>query len=378
MKKVLIFPLLESLPSGHHQVADTIQDYITKRTTRVECKKIDIMNRWNPFLERWITKFYISWIQNFPSLYAWVYQKFAYTSKRERSYKYYECLFLKTMKKILKEEKPDLIYCTHGFPSYLLNVLKESGECSVPVVNVYTDFFINDVWGRKNIEYHFVSNLEMKQSLISQEGMQDEQVFVTGIPISKSFTPITRKKSSNPWTLLLSGGSAGLGELQTAVQKLQDVKGVRVFILSGNNQRLYQEIKKLSFDHLIPLPYISTKEEMNQIYDSVDAIITKPGGVTVTEALRKRVPIFISSSLPGQEQINVELLKKQGLVFPLTKDKDMIDQVLHVLKNEPRIKEYERNIQKYSQQQEWVNPEMFALLVESFLFVSKNERKYLV
>lgn len=378
MKKVLVFPLLESLPSGHHQVADTIQDFLSKRTSRIECKKIDVMNRWSPLLERWITKFYISWIQHFPTLYAWIYQKFAYTSKKQRSYKYYEWLFLRTMKNILKEEKPDLIFCTHGFPSYLLDVLKDSGECTVPVVNVYTDFFINDVWGRKAIDYHLVSDQGMKEHLVSKDGISSEQIFVTGIPISKAFTPDKRKKSSGEWTLLLSGGSAGLGDIQTAVEKLQHVKGVRVFILCGNNQRLYQEIKKCNVDHLIPLPYISSKEEMNQLYDSVDAIVTKPGGVTVSEALKKKLPIFISSALPGQEEINVKLLEKQGLVFPLFEDEEMLEQVLNVLKNEPKRKEYERNIRNYSEQQEWQNPDEFLLFIESFLFVKKKERKFLV
>ena len=56
---------------------------------------------------------------------------------------------------------------------------------------------------------------------------------------------------------------------------------------------------------------------MNKLYDQVDAIITKPGGVTVSEALRKRLPIFVHSTLPGQEQINLHVLKSQKLVFEL-------------------------------------------------------------
>lgn len=377
VKKVLIFPLLESLPSGHHQVADTIHDYLINRTSGIECKKIDVMNRWNPRIERWITKFYIRWIQHFPTMYAWIYQKFAYASKKQRSYMYYEWLFLKTMKRILREEQPDLIFCTHGFPSYLLSVLKDSGECTVPVVNVYTDFFINDVWGKRAIDYHLVSDQRMKQHLVSEDGLGSDQIFVTGIPISKAFKSTPKKKSSSELALLLSGGSAGLGNIQTAVEKLQQVKGLRVFILCGTNPRLYQEIKKLNCDHLFPLPYISSKEEMNQLYDSVDAIITKPGGVTVSEALKKKLPIFISSALPGQEEINVKLLESQGLVIPLTKDEDMLEQVWNVLKNEPRRKEYERTIRQYSEQQEWQNPDEFLLFLESFLFVSKNERKFL-
>ncbi|MCB6704879.1 hypothetical protein LI092_10315, partial [Streptococcus parasanguinis] len=69
--------------------------------------------------------------------------------------------------------------------------------------------------------------------------------------------------------------------------------------------------------HIIPVPYIQSRKEMSRLYDEADAIITKPGGVTISEVIQKKLPIFIHSVLPGQEEINLAFLKQHGLVFEL-------------------------------------------------------------
>ena len=62
-------------------------------------------------------------------------------------------------------------------------------------------------------------------------------------------------------------------------------------------------------DHIKPLPYLSSRSEMNKLYEEVDAIVTKPGGVTISEALRKRLPIFVHSFFQVKRKL-IFLLKK--------------------------------------------------------------------
>ena len=186
MRKILFFPLLR-MPSGHHQVADTIAEYFKNRNSKIVCKKIDLLSAWNPMVEKVITRTYLEWIHHSPKTYAWVYKKMAHTSEKQRSYYYYDFLFLKKMKQIITKEKPDLIICTHGFPSYFLSRLKQHNQCPIPVINVYTDFFINDVWGREEIDYHFVPSEKVKNDLMIKDGISESQIFVTGIPIGEQF-----------------------------------------------------------------------------------------------------------------------------------------------------------------------------------------------
>lgn len=166
MKKILFLPFLQ-MRSGHHQVAEVLMDLAEKQTNDTIVKKIDLLSYINQPLEKMITSGYLKWIRYAPETYDLVYKKFFYTATpNEHSFKWYYYFFLKKMEQLLMEENPDLIVCTHGFPSYLLSQLKRKRKFQVPVINVYTDFFINNFWGKKKLIIIFFPAKTSKQSSI--------------------------------------------------------------------------------------------------------------------------------------------------------------------------------------------------------------------
>lgn len=347
MKKILFFPLLR-MPSGHHQVADTLMSYLENRDPNIICKKVDLLSTWNPVIESIVTKTYLEWIHHSPKTYAWVYKQMAHTSKTERSYKYYEFLFIKKMQQIISDENPDLIICTHGFPSFILSRLKRQRHCNIPVINVYTDFFINDVWGKDGIDYHFVPHQTVKDDLMERMGIPEKQIFVTGIPIAEQFEPksIIRKQKEK-YRILVSGGSIGLGHISELLQQQMNAQDVEYYVLCGKNNKLYQQLINLQSNHIHPLQYIASKEEMNTLYNNVDAIITKPGGVTVSEALRKGLPIFIHSALPGQEEINLQLLMKLKLVRVVKSEESLDEQMKNFFQDQVAVEQFCNSLKQY-------------------------------
>ncbi|MEK3889138.1 MGDG synthase family glycosyltransferase [Bacillus sp. FSL K6-3431] len=381
MKKILFFPLL-SMPSGHHQVADTLTSYLRKRNPKFICKKIDLLSKWNPLFESIITKTYLEWIYHSPKTYAWVYKQMAHTSKEQRSYKYYEFLFLKKMKQIISEEKPDLIICTHGFPSYFLSRLKTRDQCQIPVINVYTDFFVNDVWGREGIDYHFVPSQVVKNELLEKSGVSEGQIFITGIPIAEQFDKrLNSIKGRSGCNVLVSGGSVGLGNMMDLLQRQKEDKEIEYFVLCGKNKKLYQSIVRLNYKNIHPIPYISSKEKMNELYNKVDAIITKPGGVTISEALMKGLPIFIHSALPGQEEINLKFLKEMKLVHELNDKQSLEDQLIDFFKDTLLFDRFQDSVQRYLSELEAGKPEYISTLIDSVIetndtaWISEIERR---
>lgn len=370
MKKILMLPLLKSMPSGHHQVADAICENIYANSSDMECKKIDILSEWSSFIEKGIVTSYLYWIRRFPMSYAWTYRQFAYRSKSERNHRGYEILFLKKVKDLLKKEQPDLIVCTHGFSSLFINQLKKSGECNVPTLNIYTDFFINDVWGCSHIDYHFVPNLKIKQELSTKYSIDRNRIFITGIPISSKFdVPMSQKQinSDEPFQILVAGGSVGLGNIAELLKKRRDQVDCRLTVLCGANKSLYGEINQMTGDFAVAYPYISSKVEMNQIYNEVDAILSKPGGVTVSEAIRKDLPIFISSALPGQEQINLQLLTEMGLVFVIPEGVDALEFVCKVLGDQEKMLTYKKAIAHYRSSLELADSKSLFETIEHML-----------
>ena len=98
-------------------------------------------------------------------------------------------------------------------------------------------------------------------------------------------------------------------------------KHVHFSVLCGHNHKLYRSL--LHKPNVTPYMYIQNQEELNALYDEVDGIITKPGGVTISEVLHKKIPVFIFDTLPGQEEYNLQYLVDQDLVFHIKETGDL-------------------------------------------------------
>lgn len=368
MKKILFLPLLR-MQSGHHQVAEAIMDTLRKHTDGVILKKVDLLSYTNASLEKMISSSYLKWIRYAPETYNLAYKSFFYVPPtKEHSYRWYQSIFLKKMEQLLEEEQPDLIVCTHGFPSYLLSKLKMRGKCHVPIVNVYTDFFINNFWGREGIDLHFLPSQEVKEKLKRRYQIPKQNMFVTGIPIHEEITKSDAiKKKSSRIKILISGGNSGLGGILQFSEEIRNSSHFDFLVLCGNNKKLYNEILSWNSDHIKPLPYLSSRSAMNKVYEEVDAIVTKPGGVTISEALRKRLPIFVHSMLPGQEKINLQYLRDQELIFELNQTTTFESQLLGVLKNDKKMAHWEQSIHSYQKGIELEQPEQMVELIKGLL-----------
>jgi processive 1,2-diacylglycerol beta-glucosyltransferase len=376
VKKILFLPLLQ-MQSGHHQVAEALMDLLKNHTDDLTFKKIDLLSYTNKSLEKVITNGYLNWIRYAPETYNLAYKSFFYVPPtKKHSFKWYQPLFLKKMEQLLAEEKPDLLVCTHGFPSYLLSKLKMKGKCDIPIINVYTDFFINSVWGREGIDLHFLPSQEIKRKLGRKDQATNQQMMVTGIPVHEGITKTLHRKQDNERPkILLSGGNSGLGGILKLAEELKLSSNLDFLVLCGNNKKLYDEIHSWDLDHIKPLTYLSSRSEMNLLYEEVDAIISKPGGVTISEAIRKRLPIFVHSALPGQEKINLQYLKRKELVFELDQSTPLEKQLLSVLTNQKKMKGWEDAIDAYQQEIELEKPEKIVELIETLLDQKTSSRQ---
>ncbi|MBU5266143.1 MGDG synthase family glycosyltransferase [Virgibacillus proomii] len=353
MYRILFMPFLQ-IPSGHHQVADTIKNQLHQSSNDYNCEKVEILSHCYGKVETFTSSIYLKCIYKLPGVYSKIYKAVVKGKQSKKRYYIYEVLFLKKIRDLIKQIKPDVIICTHALPSYLLNHLKKENLWSGPVINVYTDYFINDLWGVEHINYHFVPSLHIKQKLVMQ-GIKPDQIFVTGIPIDSVFRKEKKTSRSNDQlNILISGGNMGAGSIQQLLQTLNPSGSIQYKVLCGKNEILFQYIERLNNPQIKPLPYLSSKEKMNQLYDEADAIISKPGGVTITECLSKRLPIFVCEALPGQEEFNLSYLKSQGLIFHLdnwNSSSNVEDRITDILMNglsdfNERLEEFDKYLEK--------------------------------
>ncbi|MDD9314062.1 hypothetical protein HUN92_07170 [Bacillus firmus] len=343
--KVLLLPLFQ-FPTGHTKVAKTLQDNIQSQYPDAEIKIIDFLSYCSDNLEKLVSGIYLKGFLGAPFLYRALYYTIMYKQhpfKLQPDLQVLSYYFERKMQKFLDEENPDLIFCTHSFPSGIISSLKQKGRyLDITAVNVYTDFFINDIWGKRGIDFHFVPHPEAKEKLIKKHHIPDEQIFVTGIPVHSAYhLPVPFKKDNRIRHILVAGGNSGLVNCDF-LEAMQKVPHIRFLILCGNNDELYSSLQALDSKQIEPIGYIDDPYEMNQLYNIADAILTKPGGVTISEALQKKLPILVHTSLPGQEEINLDYLLEKNLVTVIN-DKQIAEQ----LNNEEAILSLRKHIDAY-------------------------------
>ncbi|ANB55944.1 monogalactosyldiacylglycerol (MGDG) synthase family protein [Anoxybacillus sp. B7M1] len=375
MMRVLVLPLFQ-MSSGHHKVADALMDFLEQQFSFVSCKKVDFLSYCNEYIEKLVSEVYLRWIRSHPSSYHHIYKMLMYRDVQKIEWIHLEPwmpYFEHKMKRMLEKEKPHFIICTHSFPSRILHRLKRRHLIDIPVVNVYTDFFINGIWGKKAIDYHFVPHQEAKKELITKYKIPKERIVVTGIPVHETF--MTRKNGYRGTSyrphLLVAGGNQGLGNILDFFRKMNGTNRFRYSVLCGNNNELYEEILRWKQPHIQPFSYISNCEEMNRLYDEVDAVITKPGGVTVSEVLHKRIPLFTIGYLPGQEQINLRYLESKGLIYNLSRLEHYEQKIWRVLHDHMEKSRFHRRVAEYFSQIEQTAQDS---LKELILMHEKNQK----
>jgi len=215
---------------------------------------------------------------------------------------------------------PDAVVCTHFLPAELLSRARAQGKKIPPLWVQVTDFDVHALWVQPNVDGYCVASEEVAFRL-ADRGIAREKIHVTGIPVMPQFAaPLERVTCAGElgvdparFTVLMMAGGAGIGALDQLAQRLLAVPGDTQFIaLAGRNAELLKRLQSLARRHpgkLFPLGFTTTVE---RVMTAADLVITKPGGLSVSECLAKRRPMLLVSPIPGQEERNADYLLESG------------------------------------------------------------------
>lgn len=246
----------------------------------------------------------------------------------------------------LKQFKPDVVICTHFLPFETLGLLKNkqaNGKRSTDgwkqplVVSVVTDFEAHALWMDDCIELYCVATEGTKARLVAR-GAKPEQVVPTGIPIAGKFLLKTDPKAvrqqyglrDDQPVLLVLGGGFGMGPVGEILAELDKVPGhFQTIVVAGRNEKLRRELATHNRKH--PTHVLGFASNMHELMAVSDLIITKPGGLTSSEALAIGKPLFILNPIPGQEAANSDFLLEHGAAAKVNRVEDLpfrIEQLL--------------------------------------------------
>ncbi|CUN50484.1 MGDG synthase family glycosyltransferase [Clostridium paraputrificum] len=335
MKKILI--LTTSTGQGHNQAANSLLE--TFESEGFTCIKHDFLEGNNKFLNDIIVQGYEISASKFPKIYGWAYK----LTDHKFIYKFLPLVFRgtdKKLSKLIQDKKPDIIIGTHPFTVNIISRLKKKGM-KIPFISVVTDFKAHYTYIHPSVDAYITGSKFTKNSLIEQ-GIDSSKIFPYGIPIRESFfernETIPEIKDDEYFNLLLMSGSMGLKNISYVLDELLNNKHkLRITVVCGKNKKLKYSLLKKSQNTFIDkkLHILGFSNDIASFMEYSDLIISKPGGLTVSEAIVKNLPLIIPFAIPGQEMENTEFLTSNGYAYYINNVKE-INNLIDMLIDNPK------------------------------------------
>lgn len=321
LRKKRILLLSEGFGKGHTQAAHALSVELRQSSSEIITRVIELGAFLHPTLAPWIFSAYRRTVTSQPKLYGMLYRNQYEKSPNRVAALILHRIFYSQTKAIIKQLKPDIIVCTHPFPSIIVSRLKRAG-LAVPLFTVITDYDVHGTWIDPAVDKYLVSTPMVRERLIGR-GVPETHVEVTGIPVHPNFRLEHSKEQIRQEfglkampTVMVMGGGWGVFKKEEKEELLTYLaswsKDIQLLICLGTNEKARQQLLEEDVFRQPNVHLIGYTSEINKLMDISDLLITKPGGMTCTEAMAKGIPMLFYSPIPGQEEKNCDYFQELG------------------------------------------------------------------
>ncbi len=321
--------------AGHLQAAAALEEAWRAGRPNDTLEKVDLLDFVPKLQKKVYVEGYVKLVEHAPDLWALVFKKTDNAPLLRKLSRFRGNFARYTNRKFVKHLKafqPDVVLCTHFLPVEILGGLKakaKAGATHPYTVCVVTDFEAHALWLESGVDLYCVAAEETKASLIAR-GAKSENVLATGIPIAGKFSrPIKAREVRKNLgirddlpVLLVLGGGFGMGPVAEILSALNGVEGeFQTVVVAGRNEELRRELSVRDFKH--PTKILGFVTNMHELMAVSDLILSKPGGLTTSEAMAMGKPLFILNPIPGQEAANSDFLLERGAAAKVNRVEDL-------------------------------------------------------
>ncbi len=330
--KVLIATV--TVGAGHLQAAAALDETWRQLRRGDNVLKLDVMDYTPRLYRKAYVEGYVKLVEHAPELWGLLFRKTDNPTLTRRITRVRRTLAQLPTERFTRELKrfgPEVVLCTHYMPLEILGRIQSraGGKRGPFTVSVVTDFEAHALWMEPVVNLYCVAAEETKARLVARGAVPD-QVVVTGIPIAPRFTAGpnlagARKRlglrDDLPVLLVLSGGF-GMGPVAAMVREINKLESpVQTVVVCGRNEELRRELAVLERRH--PTHILGFVTNMQEWMAAADLILSKPGGLTTSEALALGKPMLVLDPIPGQEAANSDFLLEHGAAAKVNRVEDL-------------------------------------------------------
>jgi processive 1,2-diacylglycerol beta-glucosyltransferase len=321
--------------AGHKRAAEAL--CLTSRTNfpDIEARHIDIADYSNWMMKKSVFSGYHFLARYMPDLYGLLYAGTDSTAAA-KFLNYFASFFqINTLKlnRYVQNFAPDRILCTH----FLASALLKNFANEIPLDMLVTDYELNRIILDPLVRNFYAPTEEIAAEIRSL----GRQSFPTGIPLHPEFMKdknpsVTIKdfaiNEGWPTILVMTGGNGLIDPGKIVKNIIANLTNINLVVISGkDNRRLYNKLNRLIVPKNInyrPLVFTTRVDELIRL---ADIVVTKPGGLTVTECLHLKKPLLLVSPIPGQEEANIRFIEQKNYGRLLADHNDVSDIIASIL-----------------------------------------------
>jgi processive 1,2-diacylglycerol beta-glucosyltransferase len=343
--------LSASVGEGHTAAAQAVCSALSDRLPGALCEVVDSYRYASTVFHRVASNGYIGMVKVLPQLYKFAYDQAERATKISAFKTWLHRYTALNLRQFVAELRPDVVVCTHAFPCGVMAEYKREFPDAPPVVGIVTDFVVHPFWIHRNIDKYAVATSAMRQTLVSR-GVVPNRVTVTGIPIDSRFAGATTRRrarasigiASELTTVLLMGGGLGIGPLENALVAIDRLNlPVQIVAVVGKNQSLERRLREVAKGLKHPAKVAGFVENVYEYMRAADVLVSKPGGLTSSEALVTELPFIILRPLPGQEERNTRYLEERGVGIRVERSRELTAMLDRLLSSPSLLEKMRRN-----------------------------------
>jgi len=341
-KNILV--VTASMGSGHNKAANAVAEAIKRKYPVNKINVIDFMSTETAYFNSLVKDIYLKMLDRTPSVYEFFYKFTSDSTKGSTIQSVFAHAMKKDMRELIKKYEADMVICTHPFPCAAASYLKQTGEINIPLITVMTDFCVHQFWLYKNIDIYFTANDLLKKEMVNQ-GLLEERIFVTGIPVGYNFrVDYNRddllakfKLEKDKPVALIMGGGLGLGGVKNALCQLERLKkDIQILVITGANVALWSEMNEYAQHSKHKIFVWGYSHNIQEFMSVATFLISKPGALTISEALTRELPMILHDPIPGPEVDNAKFVSDNGAAI-WVKHQDTLDAVVREVLSDATI-----------------------------------------
>jgi processive 1,2-diacylglycerol beta-glucosyltransferase len=337
-----------SLGTGHISAANALAEAFQQHGRSVVV--LDVLDYANPVLRAALNQYFKQTTERAQSLYKLLYSQSDAADVEEafsgnRLLTMLERPFMTQFEQVVTDLKPDAVISVHPVPGHVLAHNKQLGTLEPPLYVVVTDYMAHSSWLVPGVERYFVPSDFTRRELLIR-GVAPELIEVTGIPVNLAINepkePSTvRKRHDLPTdrcVITLFGGGLEVERVRLMVtQILESRTDGMLVVVAGRNERLEEALSDLSDGPHMRLRLYGRVDYVDDIIVASDLVITKAGGLIVSEVLARGTPMVIIDPVAGQEEWNADVVVGAGAGIQLRMPETVPPAALYLLSQPERL-----------------------------------------